>query len=82
MAGLGLVKDALGRIFRVKGDSENVGEMEDTPTETYQSLQRCGSLNTDSPGKDEANHLSLQQRREQLVGTWMGQFVQSLDVHR
>ena len=23
----------------MKGDSENVGEMEDTPTETYQSLQ-------------------------------------------
>ena len=40
MAGLGLVKDALERIFRVKGDSENVGEMEDTPTETYQSLHR------------------------------------------
>ena len=40
MAGLGLVKDALGRIFRVKGDSENVGKMEDTPTEMYQSLHR------------------------------------------
>ena len=39
-AGRGLVKDALERIFRVKGDSENVGEMEDTPTETYQSLHR------------------------------------------
>ena len=26
MAGLGLVKDALGRIFRVKGDSEMWGK--------------------------------------------------------
>ena len=26
----------------MKGDSENVGEMGDTPTETYQSLQHSG----------------------------------------
>ena len=48
-AGLGLVKDALERIFRVKGDSENVGEMEDMPTETYQSLHPRGTLDADCP---------------------------------
>ena len=36
-AGLGLVKDALERIFRVKGDSENVGKWRIC-------LQRCTSL--------------------------------------
>ena len=40
-AGLGLVKDALEMIFRMKGDSKNVGEMEDMPTEMYQPLQRA-----------------------------------------
>ena len=33
----------------MKGDSGNVGEMEDMPTETYQSLHPRGTLDADCP---------------------------------
>ena len=33
----------------MKGNSENVGEMEDMPTEMYQSLHPRGTLDADCP---------------------------------
>ena len=37
----------------MKGDFENVGEMEDTPTETYQSLQQARERGIDLNSFDD-----------------------------
>ena len=60
-AGLGLCQGCIGEDIRVKGDSENVGEMEDMPTEMYVPVSTAvhtwhtihslkWSFNSDKPG--------------------------------
>ena len=48
-AGLGLCQGCVGEDIRVKGDSGNVGEIEDMPTKMYQSLHPRGTLDADCP---------------------------------